>query len=154
MATRLPSGNYRTQVLIGRDANGKRVYKSFVAATAKQADLLALQWQADNPTGSGNTDTLRRAMNEFIRTREAVLSPSTIRGYNSIRKELERGFPRLVGRKIGLITGDDIQTVVNDVLKTRSPKTARNYHGFLASVFRYRGLSIPFALCPESCNQN
>lgn len=154
MATRLPSGSYRTQVLIGRDSNGKRVYKSFTAATAKQADLLALQWQADNPTGDANADTLRRAMADFIRTREAVLSPSTIRGYNSIRKELEKGFPRLVARKIGLINGDDIQSLVNDLLQTRSAKTARNYHGFLRSVYTYKGLTIPFAPCPESCNLN
>lgn len=150
MATRLPSGSYRTQVLIGRDASGKRLYKSFTAATAKQADLLALQWQADHPSDTALGDTLRKAMRDFLRTREAVLSPSTIRGYNSISKELEKGFPRLVARKIALISGDDLQQIVNQITRTRSPKTARNYYGFLRSVYRYKGLTIPFAPCPES----
>ena len=150
MATRLPSGSYRTQVLIGRDASGKRLYKSFTAPTAKQADLLALQWQADHPSDANMGDTLRKAMHDFLRTREDVLSPSTIRGYTSIQKELEKGFPRLVGRKIAMITGDDLQSIVNQITRTRSPKTARNYYGFLRSVYRYKGLAIPFAPCPES----
>lgn len=37
MATKLPSGHYRTQVFIGYDSEGKRKYKSFTADTAKKA---------------------------------------------------------------------------------------------------------------------
>jgi len=145
MATKLPSGSYRTQVFVGYD-KGKRVYKSFVAETAKKADLLALQWQAEHPSDvSGKT--LESCIDAFLRAKRPVLSPSTIRGYVSIQTRLKDDFKPLVVRRIHTITGDDMQGLINKLYEDSSAKTVRNYYGFLSAVFRANGLSIPFAHC-------
>ncbi len=43
-AKKLPSGSYRVQLYIGKDANGKRQYKSFTADTKKEAEYLAAKY--------------------------------------------------------------------------------------------------------------
>lgn len=145
MATKLPSGSYRTQVFVGYE-KGKRVYKSFVAETAKKADLLALQWQAEHPSNvSGKT--LESCINAFLRAKRPVLSPSTIRGYVSMSTRLKTQYRSMVGRRIHTLTGDDIQGLINDLYKDSSAKTVRNYYGFLSAVFKANGLTIPFAPC-------
>ena len=40
-ARKLPSGKWRNQLYVGRDANGKRIYESFTADTKREADRLA-----------------------------------------------------------------------------------------------------------------
>lgn len=42
-AKKLPSGNWRVQLFVGVDENGKRKYESFTATTAKAAELMAAQ---------------------------------------------------------------------------------------------------------------
>lgn len=44
-AKKLPSGNYRCQVFSHKDAQGKKIYKSFTAPTKRQAELLAVEWK-------------------------------------------------------------------------------------------------------------
>ena len=145
MATKLPSGSYRTQVFVGYE-KGKRVYKSFVAETEKKADLLALQWQAEHPSNTSGK-TLEACINAFMRAKRPVLSPSTIRGYVSMQTRLKDDFKPLVGRRIHTITGDDMQGLINKLYEDSSAKTVRNYYGFLSAVFRANGLTIPFAHC-------
>ena len=50
----LPSGSYRVQALDYVDAAGKRHYKSFTAATKKEAQLLAEEWKLNRKRESGN----------------------------------------------------------------------------------------------------
>ena len=40
-AKKLKSGNWRCLAYIGKDKEGKRLYKSFTAPTKKEAELLA-----------------------------------------------------------------------------------------------------------------
>ena len=47
MATRakkLPSGNWRVNLYIGTDPDGKKRYKSFTAATKKEAEYQAAEY--------------------------------------------------------------------------------------------------------------
>lgn len=143
MATRLPSGRYRTQIFVGYE-NGKRKYKSFVEDTAKKADLEALKWQAEHPSASVGV-TLQSAVNTYITKKSAVLSPSTLRSYGAMSRKLS-SFPASK-KKLDMISADDLQVIVNEMSRTSSPKTVRNYYGLLGAVFKANGLSIPFAAC-------
>lgn len=148
MATKLPSGRYRTQVFIGYE-NGKRKYKSFTADTAKKADLAALQWQAEHPSTSVSNDTLSTAMERFIKNKKYVLSPSTVRGYVSLKKNIEAKFPRLCAMKIDLIQSADLQDMINQLVNSgSSSKTCKNYYGFLCSVWKNRQEEIPQVKLP------
>ena len=82
----LPSGAYRCQVFSGytyENGKKKRTYESFTAATKEDAELLATQWKKKRTTRPENI-TVREAIDRYIQSRENVLSPSTIRGYNAI----------------------------------------------------------------------
>lgn len=153
MATRLPSGNYRTQVLIGIE-NGKRQYKSFTASTAKKADLAALQWQAEHPSVKLSGMTLERAIGDYIRTKSAVLSPSTVRGYRTMERVLKAEYAPIMRRKIDVISETDMQNLVGSLSQQHSSKTVRNYYGLLGAVYKSQGLQIPFALCLSGSSLN
>lgn len=148
MATKLPSGKYRTQVFIGYE-DGKRRYKSFIAKTAKKADIMALEWQAAHPSDTVADHTLSGAMSGYINSRRAVLSPSTIRGYGSIRREIEKDFPKLCKMRIDMITAQNLQEWITDMIYSgASSKTCKNKYGFLSAVWKSCGLHIPEVKLP------
>ena len=43
-AKKLPSGEWRIQKYIGKDDNGKRIYKYFTASTKKEVEYLAAEF--------------------------------------------------------------------------------------------------------------
>lgn len=142
-AKQLPSGSWRVQVYAGKDAAGKRQYLSFTALTKKEAEYQALQWQLHYKEVSrdSSTMTLAEAMEKYIKSKDSILSPSTIRGYEGIRKNYLKGIMDL---KLNRLTPQLIQQAINEEAKpytdakgrkrTRTPKTIRNIHGLLSAV--------------------
>ena len=84
-AKKLPSGNWRIQVFVGKDENGRSVMKSFTAPTRKEAEKLAAEFEL---TGKKNAKrfTVAQALDGYIDLKRNVLSPSTIHGYGIIRR--------------------------------------------------------------------
>ena len=77
-ARKLPSGNYRAQAYDYTDRDGKRHYKSFTAPTKLEAERLAQVYANQNNTRVDDP-TVKDALSLYISSKEAVLSPSTIR---------------------------------------------------------------------------
>lgn len=85
--------------------------------------------------------TLAEAMDKYIASKDGILSPSTIRGYDIIRKNHLKG---LMGLRLNRLTPALIQEAINQEAKpytdkqgrtrTPSPKTVRNIHGLLSAV--------------------
>lgn len=77
--------------------------------------------------------TLGEAIDEYIAKRDAVLSPSTIRGYKTIRRTRFLG---LMDRPITNITAKDYQSACNDEARYKkcSAKTLKNAWGFVSAV--------------------
>lgn len=73
----------------------------------------------------------KAAGEEYIEAKRNVLSPTTIKGYKSAMKTISKEFQDI---NIHDITALDIQTEINRLSKDRSPKTVRNYHGFISAV--------------------
>ena len=142
-AKKLPSGSWRVQVYAGKDANGKLQYRSFTRPTKKEAEYEALQWQLHyKEVSRDNTAmTLAEAMDKYIASKDGILSPSTIRGYDIIRREHLKGLMEL---RLNRLTPALIQEAINreskpytdqrGKLHTPSPKSVRNVHGFLSAV--------------------
>lgn len=142
-AKQLPSGSWRVQVYAGKDAAGKRQYLSFTALTKKEAEYNALQWQLHYKEVSRDSSamTLAEAMEKYLQSKDSILSPSTLRGYESIRKNYLKGIMNL---KLNRLTPQLIQQAINEEAKpyidsngkqrTRTPKTIRNIHGLLSAV--------------------
>ena len=125
-AKKLNSGSWRVQIQI----DGKRY--SCTGATKKEAQDKAKQIFAGVEMEKRIPLTVGRAMEKYIEEKTGVLSPSTIRGYKSVRRNY---FQDIMDTNISDLTQGDIQLAVsNEALKGKSPKTIRNAHGLLNSV--------------------
>ena len=130
-AKRLPSGSYRTQVYAGKDANGKARYESFTAPTAKESELLAAQFKADNARKRQGDMTIGEAISGYINAKEAVLSPSTIKAYRSYERT---HYEAIKGKSIRKITSEEIQIYISSLVGTITPKSIANVYGLLSSA--------------------
>lgn len=135
-AKKLPSGSWRC-LIFDRMENGKRKYKSFTAPTKKEAEHKATQYLIEKDEKkkiNTNENLFSDELEKYIIVKEAVLSPSTIRGYRNIQKMLNENYKKFCDMKISDIEQDDVQNVISNLSKTKSPKTVRNYHGLISSV--------------------
>lgn len=130
-AKKLPSGSWRVNLFIGKDANGKRQYKSFTAETKKEAEFLAAQYNAFKKEQTDSKLTFRAAAERYIDSKRNVVSPSTIRGYVSI---LKNNAQDIMPMKICDLTQECIQISINKLAMEHSAKTCRNVHGFISAV--------------------
>ena len=125
-ATKLKSGSWRIQLQI----DGHRYSRT--GATKKEAQEKAKQIFAGVEMEKRLPMTVGRAMDQYITEKSGVLSPSTIRGYKSVRKNYLQD---LMDINISDLTQGDIQLAVsNEALRGKSPKTIRNAHGLLNAV--------------------
>ena len=130
MATprKLPSGNWNIRV--GSGENGKT--KSFTAPTKKEVILLAAEY-LNGKHCPVEKKTVGECIDEYIESKTNILSPTTISGYQKIRKNTLDGLCHYL---IGDITQEQIQRHFNAISATLSPKYLKNSLGLLSSVFR------------------
>jgi integrase len=75
--------------------------------------------------------TFETAAQQYIESKSNILSPATEREYLNTIKRLSDHFRELL---VSDITQNDIQIEINRFAKTLSPKTVRNYHGFISAI--------------------
>ena len=73
----------------------------------------------------------KTAAEEYIASKHDVLSPSTVRGYEVIIRNLSKDF---LEKNIYDIAAMDVQAEINKMSGKHSPKTVRNRHGFISAV--------------------
>lgn len=147
-AKKLPSGSWRVNLYIGKTADGKRQYKSFTANTKKEAEYLAAQYNQLHIDVNRSEMPLKQAVEEYIKSKENVLSPSTVKGYNAVMNNCVQD---LMALKLRDITVQDIQQAFNIMAKTHSPKYCRNAHGLISAVLKLHRPELTFhtALPPK-----
>lgn len=137
-AKQLPSGNWICQIYRG----GKR--KAFVSSTEDGAIKEAMLWslQLDNSVEAKsyvkNSLTLSEAIDHYVQRKGSILSPSTIRGYDQIKR---LRFQSVIDMPIG--TEHDWQALVNEEIdKGLSSKTVSNAWGLIRAVLKHN--KIPY----------
>lgn len=139
-AKRLPSGSWRCQVYAGKDEDGKRKYKSFTAETKKEAELLAAQYAMEKDVFSeGKGIVFSVALKSFNESRKNTLSPRTVKEYETYRKNAFKEFENLPLDKINQKL---VQSWVNKIAKTNSPKTVKNKYAFLVSFLKEYNINV------------
>lgn len=124
---KLPSGSYRIRKMYqGKTYTVLIDYKP----TAKEAVLLMAEKLGEEQEKIMRM-SFERAAQEYIASKENILSPSTVREYKSTLYRLSK---RFIQKNVHDITQMDIQSEINRLSKDRSPKTVRNYHAFISSV--------------------
>ena len=142
MATKVSEGRYKTTVYLGLDELGKRKQKAFYAPTADEADFLALEYklkkrQEEDPLQM----TLRKGIEYYIASKDAILSPTTIQGY---RICLNNRFQALMEEQLKDIDSKRLQEAINREAKLISErgrkisvKTLKNAASLVISTVNY-----------------
>lgn len=122
-----PSGTYRVRKMY----KGQMYTVTFDHKPTQKEAMLAMADELQKVQKKHNSMNFKAAAEEYIDAKRNVLSPTTIRGYNSAMKTISKKFQDI---NIHDITALDIQTEVNRLAKDHNPKTVRNYHGFISAV--------------------
>lgn len=155
-AKKLPSGSWRCQAfshyeMVTDPKTGtqkkKRIYESFTCddpsrAGKIEAEKAALEFMESKKQHLYSKMTLREAINKYISDSDAVLSPTTIKGYEIIR---DNGFQDLMDLRLRDITNEKLKEAVNKESRRPStskrskgqpisPKTVANEYGLLTAV--------------------
>ena len=139
-ARKLPSGNYRVQVVAGHDeTTGKRIVKSFTADEEWKALKLASDFIGCRSQLQDKNVPLGLAMQMYIDSRRYVLEETTICNYNQI---LNYRFEVLKSVNLNDLTPIMIQQAINIEAGNISPKTLKNSYGFLKSVLKMFDVDI------------
>lgn len=134
-AKKLASGNWRVQVYAGKDANGRKVYKSFTEPTERRANLAALEWQEhykEIASDAANM-TVDEAIEAHITSMSNILSPATIAGYHRIKKGHLQGLKFI---KLAKLTEKSIREEANLEAGKYAPKTVYNVFGLLSTILK------------------
>ncbi len=135
---KLPSGNYRIRVY--DKTTGSR--KSFTASSKAEVKLLAAEWENGIKEKTKPKDfTLDEAVTEYIKSKENILSPSSIRGYEVIRKNALGALAKI---KICVITEMDLQKWVNSNAAKYKPKTVKSQFGLVTATLRQNKIQLDF----------
>lgn len=132
---KLPSGSYRARKMY----QGKTYTVTFDYKPTQKEVLQALSDEMDKAKVAKHRLTFETAASKYIDNKSNVLSPSTIKGYESIVRSLS---PKFKSNLISNITSLDIQSEINAYAEKHSAKSTRNVHGFISAV-----LSI---FCPNT----
>lgn len=137
-ANKTKSGNYRVQLSAGYDANGKRIIKSFTAPEAWQAIKMAEDYKKGLVVEPKKM-TVRDAFEYYIASRNNILSPSTIKGYNTIKNSRLQAIRNF---QIDSLKISDVQMAVNIDAQTLSRKSIKSAVALLKSALSLQEINI------------
>ncbi len=124
---KLPSGSYRIRKMY----KGKMHTVIFDCKPTQKEAMQAMASELDKVQEKHSSMTFKAACDQYIDAKRNILSPSTIRGYHTIIRQIPDAF---LSENVHDITALDVQTEVNRISKKCSPKTVRNHHGFISAV--------------------
>lgn len=131
---KLPSGSYRIREMV----NGK-TYS--LTVKRKPTDKIArdLIREKMDKIALYDGNSFQSAAEIYIEAKSNVLSPSTIRGYRSILRNIPGDF---LVMDCGDIDNLTVQRMVNDYARDHSPKSTHNLSGFVIAVLRLFNPSV------------
>lgn len=124
---KLPSGSYRIRKMY----KGQNYTIVFDHKPTQKEAMQSMAEELNKIQKKYESLTFRAAARKYIDSKKNVLSPSTIRGYSGIVRQISDAF---LDNNIYDITALDVQAEINRFAESCSPKTVRNHHGFLSAV--------------------
>lgn len=138
----LPSGKWRCQVMV----NGERLSAIDADPETAHATVLAMKAGLIDSEKSKKKITVNDAILAYMEASESVLSPSTLRGYDTMRRNR---FQSIMKRDVYSLNRIDIQRAVSEDAKTASPKTVKNAYGLLSAVLKDYGVVFSGVKLPQ-----
>lgn len=131
-AKQLPSGSWFIRIYDG-DLKKQVSFTSQMQGKAgkNEVELMAHEYLVNRKHKKELGKTVGEAIDEYIKLKENILSPTTIEGY---RKERRNSLAELCDIYLKDITSNQIQAHFNRLALNKSAKTLHNAHGLLVSV--------------------
>lgn len=131
--TQLKSGSWRVKVYVGKDETGKNKFVSVTRLTKNEClrDAADIAIHHKEIARDCRKMTLGEAINDYLESKSNILSPSTIRGYDYVRRLCLQS---IMSMRIESITNNIAQKAINFEAKTKSPKTVSNIFGVLSVI--------------------
>ena len=124
---KLPSGSYRVRKMY----KGENYSLVFDHKPTQKEALQAMSAELDRVKTKYDRMTFQGAAIEYVNMKRNVLSPKTIKEYLGMADRLPEWFRNL---PLADITQVDINRVVNELSKDKSPKTVQNFHGLISAI--------------------
>ncbi len=142
---KLPSGSYRIRKMY----KGKTYTVVFDCKPTQKEAMQAMAAELDKVKEKHESMNFEKAAESYVNMKRNVLSPRTIKEYSETAKRFPEWFRKLPISDINQI---EINRLVNELSKGKTPKTVRNYHGFLTAVLGtfYPNLKISTTLPQKS----
>lgn len=136
-AKKLPSGSWRCQVFSHyeyRDGIKKRVYKSFTCKDPsprgkKECERMASEWAVKRSGGITRID-VHQAIDQYIKSKDKLLSPSTLRSYKTMAKN---NYKDIESVALEDLTKATLQRWINSQADAQT-KSIRNRYALLRSA--------------------
>lgn len=131
-AKQLPSGSWRVRIY-DNDLKKQVSFTSQLQGKAgkAEAELMAREYQLGKKQKKEQGKTVGECIDDYISTKENILSPSSIDSYRRIKRN---SLAELCDIPVSDLTALDVQKHINKLSLTKSAKTVCNAHGFLVSV--------------------
>lgn len=136
-ARKSPSGMWRVRCFSYKDEHGKNHYASFTEPTKALAEAKAAAFNNKKKMRRRHDYTCAEAINLYLENLPGDISPSTLRGYQAIKKRIDSH--RIACIRINSIDDDELQDFVNELQRNGySAKTVQSTFSFLmSSIQRY-----------------
>lgn len=139
-ARKLKSGNWFIQLRLGGEsipitaASEKACIRE---AQSIKAEYLSGKRKPKEPTEDAPpTLTLTKAIDDYITSKDNVLSPATVRGYRNIQRNRFKNLMEQDIYELLDLSKEEWQTIINEESKKCSPKTIRNSFSFIKTVIK------------------
>lgn len=127
------------------DTDGKRKGKTLTAYSDGEMAIKIVEWNNSIAKIKGSSMTVLEAVEKYIQSKEEVISPATVRGYESVKRSHIKGDP-IGAIQIKDLQITDIQKWINDAYAGgMSPKTIKNHFGLLEPSIKLQIPSYDFS---------
>ena len=139
---RLPSGSWHIQLRLG--GASVSVTEPTEQAAIKKATLLKAEYLAGKkPVKRDTAPTLEKLLDGYIKSKKPVLSPSTVRGYEAIKRTRFLSYMKMDPEKINW------QRAVNDESRLCGPKTLKNAWALISAALTLNLKPVPPVRLPQ-----
>lgn len=140
---RLPSGSWFIQLRLG--GRSVSITEPTEKACVQKAQLIKAEHIAGKDTRSmdRSLNTLDKLLQNYINAKKPVLSPSTVRGYEAIRRTRFLAYKDRDPEKINW------QRLVSDESRLCGPKTLKNAWALVAAAVQFCGQDKPAVTLPQ-----
>lgn len=139
-AKQMPSGNWRVQVYLGTDQNGRKIKKSITAPTRWEAEKQAAEF-LENIHTEQSRFTVAQAIRGYIDSKKNVLSPSTVHFYE---RALKHRLPSFMQLDIHEVDSMAMQRAINEETATKSRKTIAEGKNLVVAALKMYGVRPDF----------